>query len=243
MVTRWGEGHFTSREPEAARTLVAATYNRNYSDEASSSSSGWVPSWLKQRLPVGMGGSRGTDELEDLTLDKYAQGLKRARQLGGLTGWVHGSGKASDPAAQGSLRMYETIISAMTEDEKADLSLFTGAARERVAAQVGCRVAQVDDCIAKYLWMKHMTSKMAEMKAKGQELPSTVEAVEQTLGDWRQFKTQAGGGGRPTVPYGYKTAEGYPCALAGSDASRNTKCPRTRKAFKACCGKRLLAKT
>ena len=36
---------------------------------------------------------------------------------------------------------------------------------------------------------------MAEMKAKGQELPSTVEAVERMLGDWRQFKTQAGGGG------------------------------------------------
>jgi signal recognition particle GTPase len=45
----------------------------------------------------------------------------------------------------------------MTDAEKNDLSLFDAAARERVAAQVGCRVDAVDDCIAKFLWMKNMT--------------------------------------------------------------------------------------
>ena len=71
MTTGWAEGLLTTHKPEAARTTlvhVSTGFNRHYSDEASSSS-GWVPSWLKQRLPVGMGGSRGTDELEDLTLD------------------------------------------------------------------------------------------------------------------------------------------------------------------------------
>ena len=47
---------------------------------------------------------------QDMDLDTYAKSLSRARKLGGLTGFVHGTGKAGDAAAQGSLRMYEQII-------------------------------------------------------------------------------------------------------------------------------------
>ena len=88
MTTGLAEGLLACRKPEAVRTTVVSTCNRHYSDEASSSSNGWVPSWLKQRLPVGMGGSRGTDELEDLTLDsEYCfsrKGLLQVRRPGPL---------------------------------------------------------------------------------------------------------------------------------------------------------------
>lgn len=40
----------------------------------------------------------------------FAGNLRRARRLGGLTGFVHGTGRAADPAAQGHLRMFEKII-------------------------------------------------------------------------------------------------------------------------------------
>lgn len=37
--------------------------------------------------------------------------------------------------------------------------------------------------MAKYLWMKQMTSKMAALKAAGQPLPTSIEDVEQKLGE------------------------------------------------------------
>ena len=105
---------------------------------------------INGRLPAALGGSAGTDEYADLTLDseppptvpscllpavllrrcagqpagppndawalcahtcaEFASGLKQARRLGGLTGWVHGTSAAADPTAQGTLRMYERIV-------------------------------------------------------------------------------------------------------------------------------------
>ena len=45
----------------------------------------------------------------------------------------------------------------MRPEEKRDLALFDGAARKRVAADVGCTTGQVDDCIARFLWTRQMT--------------------------------------------------------------------------------------
>ena len=42
------------------------------------------------------------------------------------------------------------------------------------------------------------------------------------------------------VPMHAVSAKGLPCPLAGRPASRNTKCPLTRKAYKACCGRQAL---
>lgn len=42
---------------------------------------------------------------------------------------------------------------------------------------------QVNDCIAKYEWMKHMTAKMAQLKKEGKPLPTSIEEVEQKLGE------------------------------------------------------------
>lgn len=59
------------------------------------------------------------------------------------------------------------------------------------------------------------------------------------LGSWRQYKTEADGGAEGGVPLDHVSARGQRCGLAGQPVSRNTKCPLTRKAFKACCGKTL----
>jgi hypothetical protein len=40
----------------------------------------------------------------------YATHLKRARQMGALTGFASGTTRAGDASAQGSLRMQESII-------------------------------------------------------------------------------------------------------------------------------------
>ncbi len=59
------------------------------------------------------------------------------------------------------------------------------------------------------------------------------------LGSWRQYKSDTAGDGDGGVPWDHVGPKGQRCGLAGQPASRNTKCPLTRKAFKACCGKTL----
>lgn len=44
-------------------------------------------------------------------------------------------------------------------------------------------VHQVDDCIAKYEWMAHMTKQMAALKRAGKPLPQSVEEMEGMLGE------------------------------------------------------------
>lgn len=168
------------RELAAGASGSPSSSQGDAADAAGGGGGGWMPSFLRSRLPSMLGGTRQVDELEDLTLDKYAAAVKRARQLGGLTGFVHGSAGVNDAATRGSMRLYEQIIEAMREEERADLGLFNAAARARVAAEVGCTTTQVDDCIARFLWMRSMTSKMAQLKRQGKEMPTTVEEVERT---------------------------------------------------------------
>ena len=99
----------------------------------------------------------------------------------------------------------------MLPEERKDVSLFTGAARQRVADQLGCNAqqvcglfrggclsdlnsvqaslvtraaVQVDDCIAKYLWMQSMVQKMAERKRQGLPMPTSITEVEEQLGTY-----------------------------------------------------------
>lgn len=79
---------------------------------------------------------------------------------------------------------------------------------------------------------------MAELKREGKEMPKSVDEVERLLGNWRQYKGEAGGtAASGAVPLNAQGPKGLPCPLAGVQAGRNTKCPLTRKAYKACCGK------
>lgn len=101
------------------------------------------------------------------------------------------------------------LCRAMLPEERKNLSLFTSAARQRVSGQLGCSAQQVhvlprkhfvgpqqhspfpddreaamqvDDCIAKYLWMQNMVQKMAERKKQGLAMPTSITEVEEQLG-------------------------------------------------------------
>lgn len=52
------------------------------------------------------------------------------------------------------------------------------------AAQLRMQLpAQVDDCIAKYLWMQTMVQRMAERKKQGLAMPTSMTEVEEQLGE------------------------------------------------------------
>lgn len=226
------------------------------SQNAPEGQSGWLSGWVKSKIPAALGGNREeVNALENLGLDDYAESLKQARRMGGLTGFASGTSSAADPAAQGTLRLFENIIGAMLPDEKRNLTIFGPAERNRVASEVGCTTSQVDDCIARYLWMRNMTSKMAQLKKEGKPMPTSIDEVESMLGTWRQYKTDSGSGAAPGagvaaggpassgggsgnfVSLDAKGPKGQPCPLAGINVGKNTKCPLTKKAYKSCCGK------
>lgn len=129
----------------------------------------------------------------------------------------------------------------MTSEEKEHLDRFDSTARQRVASTVGCTLAQVDDCIARYLWVKNMGAKMAQLKREGKPLPTSIEEMERAVGNWRSFKSagsgETGGASHPIPAHATSPKDGRPCGLAGYEVSRNTRCPLTKKSYKNCCGK------
>ena len=218
----------------------------------SAGKSGWLSGWARSKIPAALGGNREeVSALENLSLDDYAESLKQARRMGGLTGFASGTSNASDPSAQGTLRLFENIIATMLPEEKRNLTSFGAVGRTRVANEVGCTTSQVDDCIARYLWMKTMTTKMAQLRKEGKPMPTSIDEVESMLGTWRQYKTDnsiaggsggaagalGSGAGNVVVPTTATGPKGKPCPLAGINAGKNTKCPLTKKSYKACCGK------
>lgn len=199
-----------------------------------------MPQWLKNRLPTSLGGDKDIYALESMTLDSYAKSLKTARQIGAVTGFVGGTSRIQDPLAQGNLRLYEDIVGAMTVEEKADLSEFTVTARQRVASEIGCTVCQVDDCIAKFEWMKQMTTQMAALKRQGKPIPKSVEDLEQSVGNWRGYREQqpqSSAAGPGVVASNQVDSRGRACPLRGMTVGRSTKCRLTNKSWKSCCGK------
>ena len=178
--------------------------------------------------------------------------------MGALTGFASGTSAASDPAAQGTLRLFENIIMAMTPDEKLNAATeFSSTSRERIASEVGCSVMQVDDCVARYRWMRSMTVRMAELKKEGKPMPKSIDELEAMLGTWKQHKqvrttapivgstsgsTSNDSSGGIEVPVDttsrLKGFNNQPCGLAGQSVGKNTKCPLTKKSYKACCGRR-----
>lgn len=83
-----------------------------------------------------------------------------------------------------SLETVRGISRVMTEGEKTELSTFSVAGRQRVAQDAKCTVAQVDDCVAKYLWMREMLAGVAQAKREGKPVPKSIEDMEQSLGTY-----------------------------------------------------------
>ena len=228
---------------------VLKTHERYLSSsqgEEEKESSSFLPGWMKSRLPGVLGGNREEiQEMSNLDMSAYLNQLKMARRLGSMTGNAFGSSNASDPGTQGFLLMSEKVIERMTEDERqhpTDGTRFTDTRRAEIAEDVGCSVEQIEDCIARYMWTKHMMSSLAEHRKKGHDMPKTMQELERLTGRWTDFKQHYGrqskqSPGGIVVPVDAQSPKGGPCGLAGMTVGRSTKCPRMRKSYKACCGR------
>jgi len=216
-------------------------------DGQDGSTASWVPQWMRSKLPASLGGDGTREqirEMEDLDMDSYLKQLKMARRLGSMTGSAFGTSNASDFGSQGFLLLSEKVIERMTPEERADISTFTIERRRFVAQDVDCSMEQIDDCIARFSWTKHMMKTLAEHRKRGHDMPSTMDELEKITGTWRQFRSQSGApqsvqsSGSITLPIdAVSPKDGKPCGLAGMSVGRSTKCPRFRKSYKACCGR------
>ncbi len=72
--------------------------------------------------------------------------------------------------------------SAMAPEEKQDLSKLDTAARERIAQQVGCTTADIDDLVQRFTMMKRLFSGLAEDARQGRPMPTTPEEMVQRFG-------------------------------------------------------------
>eukprot|EP00890_Picochlorum_soloecismus_P001312 jgi/Picsp_1/2181/NSC_05646-R1_protein translocase subunit 1-like len=239
---RCGMGGIQAVDRYVSIRQYSKSEGNHYNSESESSSGGWIPQWIKSKLP---GGS--SEGLEELTVDSYVDSLKMARRLGGMTGSAFGTSNASDPAAQGSLLLFEKIFNQLTGEEKLEIEKLGFQRRAEVAQVVGCSTEQVDDCIARYLWTKRMTQQLSEYRKTGKPMPKSMQELEQVVGTWKSFKATSGhsyssGGGSSStgsiaIPIDAMNRSGQPCGLAGQTVGRSTRCPLFRKSYKACCGK------
>lgn len=74
--------------------------------QAAAGAGGGITGWLTSKVSGMMGGG----DLEDLDLATFGDQVKKARKLGSLTGFVHGTAAVNDSAAQGTMRLFEQII-------------------------------------------------------------------------------------------------------------------------------------
>lgn len=160
-----------------------------------------------------------------LTIDAYAAQLRRARQLSNLASLLPAGAAAAaggDGAVAATLAKQEAVLGAMTAAERlrpaAELS---AAARARVAAEVGCTVADVGAALAKYEWTRAAYERVAELKRQGKPTPSSFSDMEATLGsEWRakaSARAAAAASGRVAAPAAARGAPGAG-AVAGAGA-------------------------
>ena len=200
--------------------------------EEEASSSSWMPQFLKRRLPAALGGDRLSG---DLSFDEFVTSLSRARKLGGLTGSAFGTTAVDSAGARGALKRLEDIAAAIPAEVRArsqilDPAVFGPAERRAAAAAAGVSVAAVDDLVRKYRLTREMAAEVARRHKAGEKLPASVEELEASVG--ARWSSNRGGGASGEL--GGESS----CPLSRSAPGRNTKCPKTGRAWKNCCGKK-----
>ena len=163
------------------------------------------PAAPAQPSPPGGLDDAALGDVSNLTLDAYADQLKRARQLAGLSQLLPKSlvGGATDSSVAATLKAQEDVIRcartscqylstsapcthsascrhrAMTPDERAvptaQLSL---ASRQRIACTVGVTVEQVGEALAKFEWTRDAMGRMAQLRAEGKPMPKSFDDLE-----------------------------------------------------------------
>ena len=194
-----------------------------------------MPSFVRRRLPAALGGDRLSG---DLTFADFVSSLSRARRLGGLTGSAFGTTAVDSAGARGALKKLEDIAAVIPAEVQArilDPAVFGPAERQAAADAARVPVAAVDDLLRKYRMTRDMASEVARRHKAGEKLPTSVEELEASVG--AQWSTRKGGGGGAGDEAG-GGGESSSCPLSRSAPGRNTKCPRTGRAWKNCCGKK-----
>ena len=203
---------------------------------SSTSSSSWMPSFLKRRLPAALGGDRLSG---DLSFEEFVTSLSRARKLGGLTGSAFGTTAVDSAGARGALKKLEDIAAVIPAGVRArilDPAVFGRAARGAAAEAAGVSVAAVDDLVRKYRLTREMAAEVARRHKAGEKLPTSVEELEASVG--AKWSSSSGGGRGGGGGGGGEQGGGESCPLSRSAPGRNTKCPKTGRAWKNCCGKK-----
>jgi hypothetical protein len=205
-------------------------------------------------------------EASSITLDAYADQLKRARQLSSLGSLLPKGALAavggSDSSVASTLQRNEGVIRAMTAEEKATPpASLSAASRARIAQAAGCTVADVGEALGKYEWTRAAMGRMQTLRAEGRPMPTSFEELESSLGGgWKQSAqaaaaaatfgpappraapaaTQSGGGSAPGVT---RMLHGRPvqadkAATMPKGVTRNGPCPcGSGNKWKRCCGK------
>lgn len=105
--------------------------------------------------------------------------------------------------------------------------------------------------ILRLIVCSHTINRLSEACANSHTMQCNLHAnvTAAIAGSWQSFRTttpEVAAGksmvtappGSVTVPSDAKAPQGLPCPWAGQHVGRSTKCPATRKSFKACCGKK-----
>lgn len=151
-----------------------------------------------------------------VTLESYADELKKARKLGSMAQFVRGRG--SEATISDAFEKQEAIIRALASYDSSGERL-EAKHKTEVAKICSCTIADVENALAKFTWAKEAHKKMEKLKEQGKPMPKSLEEVQKLVG---------------STPMGIANT-----SLAKSgQISRNADCPcGSKKKYKRCCGK------
>jgi hypothetical protein len=151
-----------------------------------------------------------------VTLENYADELKKARKLGSLAQFVRG--RSSEATMSDAFEKQEAIIRALASHDSSGERL-EAKHKAEAAKLCSCTIADVENALAKFTWAKEANKKMEKLKEQGKPMPKSLEEVQQLVG---------------STPMGIANTN---LAKTGQ-ISRNADCPcGSKKKYKRCCGK------
>lgn len=178
------------------------------------------PSWFAKIKEVFTGkkteDSQPAAATSSVTLESYADELKKARKLGSMAQFVRGRG--SEATISDAFEKQEAIIRALASYDSSGERL-EAKHKTEVAKICSCTIADVENALAKFTWAKEAHKKMEKLKEQGKPMPKSLEEVQKLVG---------------STPMGIANT-----SLAKSgQISRNADCPcGSKKKYKRCCGK------
>ncbi|XP_074292726.1 uncharacterized protein LOC141619604 [Silene latifolia] len=150
------------------------------------------------------------------TLHRCADEMGKARKLGSLKQYVVGRG--SEATFTDVFEKQEAILRDLAKFNANGENL-EASQKQETAKNCKCTVADVENALAKYVWVKEAQMKLQKLKDEGKPLPKTPEEAQKLMG---------------STPLDLARSN---MAKSGT-ISRNAFCPcGSKKRYKRCCGK------